>query len=111
MCEWGNEKWGNGGWGQPPFIGTQIVLRIIKEQESVIGPLAWDEARKVQGIHIIDQKKGEIHLQNGDVRAIVDKLVSQYEKLFGKASREVCKEAVQDLLAEMPPDQIPSSLK
>ena len=90
---------------------SKIAIRIIKEQESVIGPLAWDEARKVQGIHIIDQKKGQIQLQNGDVRAIVDKLVAQYEKLFGKASREVCKDAVQDLIAELPPDQIPSSLK
>ena len=90
---------------------SKIAIRIIKEQESVIGPLAWDEARKVQGIHIIDQKKGEIHLQNGDVRTIVDKLVSQYEKLFGKASREVCKDAVQDLLAELPPEEVPSSLR
>jgi len=90
---------------------SKIAIRIIKEQESVIGPLAWDEARKVQGIHIIDQKKGQIHLQNGDVRAIVDKLVAQYEKLFGKASREVCKDAVQDLIAELPPEEVPSSLR
>ena len=76
-----------------------------------LSPLAWDEARKVQGIHIIDQKKGEITLQNGDVRAIVDKLVAQYEKLFGKASREVCKDAVQDLIAELPPEEVPSSLR
>ena len=89
----------------------QIVLRIIKEQESVIGPLAWDEARKVQGIQIIDQKKEEINLEEEDGRAIVDKLVAQYERIFGKASHEVCREAVQDLLAELPPDQIPSSLK
>ena len=90
---------------------SKIAIRIIKDQESVIGPLAWDEARKVQGIHIIDQKKGQIHLQNGDVRAIVDKLVAQYEKLFGKASREVCKDAVQDLIAELPPEEVPSSLR
>ena|SRR3989344_3856357 len=89
----------------------KMVLRIIKEQESVIGPLAWDEARKVQGIQIIDQKKEEINLEEEDGRAIVDKLVAQYERIFGKASHEVCREAVQDLLAELPPDQIPSSLK
>ena len=39
----------------------QIVLRIIKEQEAVIGPLAWDEARKVQGIVVVDQKREEIN--------------------------------------------------
>ena len=89
----------------------QIVLRIIKEQEVVIGPLAWDEARKVQGIVVVDQKRGEINLQNGDTKEIIDKLVNQYERLFGRASREVCREAVQDLIAEMPPEEIPSSLK
>ena len=89
----------------------QIVIRIIKEQELVIGPLAWDEARKVQGIEVLDQKTGEISFQNGDVREIINNLVAQYEKIFGKASHEVCKEAVQDLIAEMPPEEIPSSLK
>jgi len=84
LCEWGNEKWGNGGWGQPPFI----VENGGNGASHYLSLLAWDEARKVQGIEIIDQKKGEINLQNGDVRAIVDKLVAQYEKLFGKASRE-----------------------
>ena len=90
---------------------SQIVLRIIKEQESVIGPLAWDEARKVPGIQVIDQKKGEIALQEGDAKPIIDKLVAQYERLFCKASHEVCKEAVQDILAEMLPEEIPNSLK
>jgi len=89
----------------------QIALRIIKEQELIIGPLAWEEARKVQGIQVFDPKKGEINLQNGDAGEIIDKLVAQYERLFGKASHEVCKEAVQDLIAEMPPEEIPSSLK
>ena len=89
----------------------QIALRIIKEQESVIGPLAWDEARKVQGIEVINQKTGEIHLQDDDVSDIINRLVAQYERLFGKASHEVCKEAVQDLIAEMPPEEVPSSLR
>jgi len=89
----------------------QIVLRIIKEQEAVIGPLAWDEARKVQGIVVVDQKREEINLQNGDTKEIINKLVAQYERLFGRASREVCREAVQDLIAEMSSEEVPSSLK
>jgi len=87
----------------------QIVLRIIKEQESVIGPLAWDEARKVNGL-LVDQSHNSVSF-SGDDKDIVNRLVAQYERIFGKASHEVCKEAVQDLLAEMPADQIPSSLK
>ena len=52
-----------------------------------------------------------IALQEGDAKPIIDKLVAQYERLFGKASHEVCKEAVQDILAEMPPEEIPLSLR
>ena len=89
----------------------QIVSRIIKEQELVIGPLAWNEARKVPGIEVVDEKKGEVNLQNGDPKTVIDKLVAQYERIFGKASHAVCHDAVQDLLASMPPEEIPASLK
>jgi len=87
----------------------QIVLRIIKEQESVIGPLAWDEAGKVSGL-TINQSHDSVSFL-GDDKDIINRLVAQYERIFGKASHEVCKEAVQDIIAEMSSDQIPSSLK
>ena len=88
----------------------QIVLRIIKEQELIIGPLAWDEARKVSGLNVADGNKGEVSF-SGDQKETVNKLVAQYERLFGRASHEVCKEAVQDLVAELPAEEVPSSLK
>jgi hypothetical protein len=88
-----------------------IISRIIKEQELVIGPLAWEEARKVEGIQILDEKKGEVNLQNGDPKNTVDKLVAQYERIFGRASHEVCKESVKDLIAQMTPEEVPASLK
>ena len=87
----------------------QIPIRIIKEQELIIGPLAWDEARKVDGL-LIDQSHNSVSF-TGDEKDIINHLVSQYERLFGRASHEVCKEAVQDLIAEMPPEEIPDSLK
>lgn len=87
----------------------QIPIRIIKEQESIIGPLAWDEAGKVAGLNI-DPAHTSVSFA-GDEKDVIDRLVAQYERIFGKASHEVCKEAVQDLIAEMPADQIPSSLR
>jgi len=90
---------------------SQIAIRIIKEQEFIIGSLAWDEARKVQGLQVLDQKKGKINLQNGDTRIVIDKLVAQYERIFGRASHEVCRDAVRDIIAEMPSEGIPSSFK
>ena len=89
----------------------QIALRIIKEQESVIGPLAWYEARKVPGLQVIDEKKGEVSLQNDNPKGIIDGLVNQYEKIFGKVSHEVCREAVRDIVVGMPPNEVPESLK
>ncbi len=86
----------------------QIPLRIIKEQELVIGPLAWDEAKKVVGLTV--DKAQNMATFVGDGKDVINRLVAQYERLFGRASHEVCKEAVQDLIAEMPPEEIPSSL-
>ena len=40
-----------------------IAIRMIKEQELVIGPLAWTEARKVQGLQVVNEKSGEVNLQ------------------------------------------------
>lgn len=91
-------------------IFSQISIRIIKEQELIIGPLAWEEAKKVQGLRVVDQGKEEIALE-GDEKEAVNKLVGQYTRLFGQASTEACKDAVTDLLADLPQDQIPSALQ
>lgn len=88
----------------------QISVRIIKEQELLIGPLAWDEAKKVSGFQIVDQQAGKVEF-NGDPKEILTRLVNQYSRLFGRASTEVCKQSVQDLLVEMPKDQIPEILQ
>ena len=87
----------------------QIPIRIIKEQELVIGPLAWDEARKVAGLNV-DQSNSSVSFA-GDGKEIINRLVAQYERIFGKASHAVCHDAVQDIIAEMRPEEIPDSLK
>ena len=91
-------------------IFDQISIRIIKEQELIIGPLAWEEAKKVPGLQVVDQQKGEVAF-GADAKDVLDKLVAQYGRLFGRASIEVCKEAVQDLIADLPKEQVPSSLQ
>lgn len=90
---------------------NKITVKIIKEQELIIGPLAWDEAEKVRGLHVVDSQKGQITFEAGDPKEIVDRLVSQYERLFGRASHEVCRDAVASILAELSPSEIPLSLR
>jgi hypothetical protein len=91
-------------------IYEQISVRIIKEQELIIGPIAWQEAVKVPGIKVIDKDKQEVSISD-DPKTVLSRLVEQYSRLFGKVSTEVCKEAAQDLLVELPKDQIPANLQ
>ena len=88
-----------------------IASKIIREQEFIIGSLAWDEARNVEGLKIVDQKKGEVSLEDADSKNIIDALVMRYERIFGHASHEVCRESVRGLIAEMSKEEIPSSLR
>lgn len=93
-------------------VQDRIASKIIKEQELIIGPLAWVEASSVHGLTIIDKKSGEVVIANeADRLRTVDELVSKYVDLFGRASREVCKEAVAGIIADLPPEEIPSSLR
>lgn len=91
-------------------IFSQISIRIIKEQELIIGPVAWEEAGKVSGFKITNKDAGTVAF-DGDPKETLNRLVAQYSRLFGQVSKEVCKEAVQDLLAELPQTDIPNSLQ
>ena len=86
----------------------QIAVKIIKEQELIIGPVAWSEAEKVDGLRI--ENHNEIKI-DGESPKVIDHLVGQYERLFGRASREVCREAASSFLSQLPPSEIPSSLR
>lgn len=90
-------------------IFGRIAERIIKEQEGIIGPIALEQAQKVQGL-TIDWQKHEIAF-DGNKSDILEKLVEQYKGLFGQASVEACKEAVKGIISEVPQNQIPSLLR
>jgi hypothetical protein len=87
----------------------QIAIRIIKEQEMIIGPIAWSEAGKVEGLEI-DASHKAVQIPSNN-REIIDRLVQQYEELFGRISHEVCREVVRDITSHMSPEEVPESLK
>lgn len=89
-------------------ILAQAVEKIVKEQEAIIGPVALEQAKKVKGVSI-DPAKQEITIQSNQETVLSD-LVKQYEHLFGKASVEVCKEAIKDIADKIPKDQLPPVL-
>ena len=84
------------------------ISRIIKEQQSIIGPIAVDQANKVTGLSVGGVEDIKI---TGNKKEVLGGLVSQYSKLFGKASIEVCKEAFQPFSDKIPANEIPDILK
>ncbi len=90
-------------------IFAQMAEKIIKEQESVIGPIALEQAQKVKGLKV-DLKNHDISF-SGDKTEIVEDLIEQYKKLFGQASVEMCKDAVKGIITQVPASQVPPLLK
>lgn len=89
---------------------NQILTEIIKRQVRVAGQLAWQEVKKVQGIAIANEASVSVSI-TGDPKTTIDQLLSNYRSLFGDIAVEVSKNAVYYLVAELPIDQVPTSLK
>lgn len=89
-----------------PF--TQAASQIVKEQQSIIGPIALEMAKKVSGLQIVGFNDVKI---TGDGKMVLEELVKQYAKLFGNTSVEVCKEAFAPYSDKIPPTEIPDVLK
>lgn len=88
---------------------TKFVRSIIEHQESIIGPLAVEQAKSVTGLSV-DWAKKAVTI-SGEPTKVIDALVEQYKQLFGQISVEVCKEAVGRLAQQLSSDQMPASLR
>lgn len=89
-------------------VYEQVASQIVKDQEAIIGPLAFDQARKVNGIQI--DLNGGIKI-NGNGKQILNDLVKIYSEFFGQASVEVCREAVRELGSAATTEDLPDILK
>lgn len=87
---------------------AQIASKIIQAQESVVGQIAFDQAKKVSGLKLGKDDK-DVKIE-GDKKVVLEQLIKQYELLFGRASIEVCKNAVRSLINTVPKDQLPPLL-
>jgi hypothetical protein len=66
------------------------------------------KAIKVAGLQINSQ--GEVSLV-GDAKNVLSHLVEQYEHFFGRASIEVCKDALRQVNPHLPSEDLPEILK
>ena len=90
-------------------IKDRVANEIIKEQELIIGPLAWREAGKVSGLRL--DVTTHLAYVDGDVKAVLEALVGRYERLFGQLSLDVCRDAIRPFIAKIPEDQLPAALR
>ncbi|MBP7967651.1 MAG: hypothetical protein IT215_01660 [Chitinophagaceae bacterium] len=86
----------------------KAVSRIIKQQRSVMGPIAIDLARRVDGLTITNSNDIQI---KGDGSIILSNLVNEYANLFGRAAVEVCKDAIKEMHPPLPFSQLPKVLQ
>ncbi|MBI4137619.1 hypothetical protein HY469_06165 [Candidatus Roizmanbacteria bacterium] len=84
------------------------VQQIIKAQQSVIGPIALDQARLVSGLTVNSPDSVTIA---GNPKKILSELVDKYADFFGQASIEVCKDAVREMTPPVPSSDLPDILK
>lgn len=88
---------------------AQIAGKIIKQQESIIGPVAVEQAESVDGLEV-DWAKQTVTIK-GDGKKIIESLVERYKDLFGQISVEVCKEASSKLISQLADTEQPESLR
>ena len=87
-----------------------VVTAIVREQAAVIGPIAWYEAKQVEGL-AVDTQKREVYLLQDKPRELLENLSMRFENLFGKASLEVSRSAIRPILPQVTREEIPEKLQ
>jgi hypothetical protein len=91
-------------------VYAQIATKIIEQQETIIGPVAIEQAQGISGL-TVDWGTTHSVSVSGDESKVLDDLVKAYKNLFGQISVEVCKEAAANLIGQLPPADQPKLLK
>jgi hypothetical protein len=87
-------------------VYAEIVERIIRQQETIIGPVAVEQAAHIPNLEL-DWENHKVTVK-ADGANVVDRLVEQYKELFGKIS--VCREAAEPLMKKLPEGKLPKTL-
>jgi hypothetical protein len=88
---------------------TTVIKSIIDRQRTIMGPLADEQAKKVMGLSVTDT--GAITIKSKDHTGVLSDLVKTYEHLFGRASVEVCKDAIRETQLSLADDDLPDILR
>jgi hypothetical protein len=88
-----------------------LINSIIVHQQAIIGPLAIDQARKVQGLSIQNTGTLTIEIKTTDPASLLTHLVEKYRDLFGQTSVEVCKDAIKESGTPISDNDLPEILQ
>lgn len=75
-------------------IFSQLALKIIQEEEKIIGSKAWELASEVRGLYVDENRTLRIQ---GNKNEVINQLIAQYEQVFGQTSRELAKDTIKGL--------------
>lgn len=90
-------------------VYSQIAVKIIAGQEAIIGPVAIEQAQRVEHMKV-DWSKHEVSIEGNEVSVLED-LINKYKELFGQISVEVSKQAASSLMSQLPSNALPEVLK
>ncbi len=91
------------------LVYESIAVKIIAQQEKIIGPIAVMQAKQVSGVDVNWDIKS-VHISI-DPREAINNLVQQYSELFGQLSIDICREAVASTLMGLNKEDIPLVLQ
>lgn len=91
-------------------IYSDIAKKIIEHQETIIGPIAIQQAEQVKGITLNWKDDHSVNVE-GDDKHVIDALIEQYKDLFGQIAVEVSKDAVAKLISQLSDEDIPDLLQ
>ena len=86
----------------------QAILKIIREQTLIVGPLARNLVEGLDDLVFNDDVDVEIKT---DPKKALEEVVEQYGKVFGKTSIEVCKRVVRNMPSGFTESELPDVLK
>lgn len=92
-------------------VVQNLVTTIVRRQQDIIGPIAFEQARKVSGLRVDGEGNVVVEVGQDKLGSVLPDLVNAYRELFGRASVLACKDAVKELQPSVPADELPDILR
>ena len=90
-------------------VFNKIAEKIIEKQETIIGPVAVEQAKRVKGL-TVNWPEHSVAIK-GSPQTAIDDLIERYKELFGQIAVQASREAVASITTQLPANQLPRSLQ